>query len=81
MRNELKKPKEDFIGTDELRDRIKMKKKLAKRVRYRYNTPAPAATRCGWSGSSVWLERSPVTAEVASSSLVRFVTRARSPKW
>ena len=41
-----------------------------------YNSPAPTERReqpKARSGSSVWLERSPVTAEVAGSSPVRFV--------
>ena len=44
-----------------------------------YSVPAPAARQVtkARSGSSVWLERSPVTAEVASSSLVRFVPTQR----
>ena len=56
-----------------------LQKKLALLSAIRYNAPAPLPRRRAKarSGSSVWLERSPVTAEVAGSSPVRFVQQKR----
>ena len=54
----------------------KIKKKACQEAKESLKCAASCGNADGWSGSSVWLERSPVTAEVASSSLVRFAHSA-----